>query len=300
VRSAFGIILTIIDICVKKLALPFKINVPVMNLITKVKCIWIVLAVLAVTTSMEVKSQVGVMPSDFFAMPDTTMSLFGDIFSLDLEEDIQSQLISLDSIVELAFDYSPTLKFNAAEIRSAGYDLILERRSWHTQLAAFANYNFGQSIDSSQTSVVIGPDGSLRQSRGYVAGFTINLPLSVFTTTPIRVKRAHAEIDKYKARVDESKVALKKEVSTIYWTLITAHRIMKYTSEDVQAQTLASNISEVEFRNGNLPVDAYSRIKNLQQLARTNYESQLKVFAEAYYTLEALVGLEMYRLRRTK
>ena len=273
-----------------------------MKIFTPMPHIWIGLVVMVFLSFTKVEAQVGVLPSDFFAIPDTTMNLFGDIFSLDLEEDIQAQLISLDSIVELAFDFSPTLKFNAAEIRSAGYDLILERRSWHTQLAAFATTNFTSSFDTSEnrTNVVVDPSGLVRQSRGYNMGLTVTLPLSVFTTTPIRVKRAHAEIDKYKARVGESKVALKKEVSTIYWTLITAHRIMKYTSEDVQAQTLAANISEVEFRNGNLPVDAYSRIKNLQQLARTNYESQLKVFAEAYYTLEALVGLEMYRLRRTK
>lgn len=236
------------------------------------------------------------------AQIDTTRYLdtfeYEDIFSLNFEEEVTTQLISLDTIVEIAFRNSPTLRFHDGEVGSAQAQVILAKRSWHPYISAFASSSYGSQNLALNTYNPATGGNSTQASSGYTMGATIVLPLSVFTQTPVKIEMMRAELRKFEARVDEAKLRLRREIISEYFRLVTAQRMLKIISEDVQTATLTINVAEIQFQNGTIPPSEYSRLKNMQTISRTNYELQFREFATAYFQFEALIGVEMFQLKR--
>lgn len=243
-------------------------------------------------TALDLKAQ-----SDTVAFMDTFD--YTDIFSLSFEEDVTVQLLPLDTIVEIAFMNSPTLRFHASEVGAAKAQVILARRSWHPYISTFASASLGSQNLALNTYNPTTGGNSTQASSGYTVGATVVLPLSIFTQTPIKIEMMKAELSKFEARVDEAKLRLRREIISEYFKLVTAQRLLKIISEDVQTATLTLNIAEIQFQNGTLPPSEFSRLKNLQTISRTNYELQFREFATAYFQFEAMVGVEMFQIKRS-
>jgi len=235
--------------------------------------------------------------SDSVAFMDTFD--YTDIFSLSFEEDVTAQLLPLDTIVDIAFIHSPTLRFHEGEVGAAKAQVILARRSWHPYISTFASASLGSQNLALNTYNPTTGGNSTQASSGYTVGATIVLPLSVFTQTPIKIEMMKAELSKFEARVDEAKLRLRREIISEYFRLVTAQRLLKIISEDVQTSTMSLNIAEIQFQNGTLSPSEFSRLKNLQTISRTNYELQFREFATAYFQFEALVGVEMFQIKRS-
>lgn len=225
--------------------------------------------------------------------------LYDDIFSLNFEEDVTVQLLPLDTIVEIAFSHSPTLRFHAGEVGAAKAQVILAQRSWHPYISTYASASYGSQNIALNTYNPATGGNQTQATNGYTVGATVALPLSVFTQTPVKIELMRAELSKFEARVDEAKLRLRREIIAEYFRLVTAQRLLKIISEDVQTATLTLNIAEIQFANGTLPPSEFSRLKNLQTISRTNYELQFREFATAYFQFEALVGVEMFQLKRS-
>ncbi len=223
--------------------------------------------------------------------------LIDDIFSLNLVEDIQSQLLPLDTLIDIAYSNSPTLRFHDAEVGAAKANLKLARRFWHPNLFGFASTSNG--TQNVLLSTVGTNANSSSNASGYSYGVTVVLPLSSFTHTPVKIEMMRQELKKFHAKVDEAKLALKKEIIAEYFNLITSQRVLKIYSEDVQMSTLALNVAEIQFNNGNMTPQQFSQIKNFQTMARSKYEVQFQAFATSYFQFEAMVGVEMFKLKRS-
>lgn len=234
--------------------------------------------------------------SDSVSLQDTFA--YDDIFSLNFEEDVTAQLLPLDTIVDIAFRNSPTLRFHEGEVGAARAQVLLAKRSWHPYISTFASTSYGSQNIALNTYNPATGGNQTQASNGYTFGATIVLPLSVFTQTPVKIDMMRQELKKFEARVDEAKLQLRREIISEYFKLVTAQRLLKIISEDVQTATLTLNIAEIQFQNGTLPPSEFSRIKNLQTIARTNYELQFREFATAYFQFEALVGVEMFEIKR--
>jgi len=237
------------------------------------------------------------------AQSDTTAFIdtfeYSDIFSLSFDEDVTVQLLPLDTIVDIAFTNSPTLRFHDGEVNAAKAQVILARRSWHPYISTFASSSLGSQNLALNTYNPATGGNSTQASSGYTVGATVVLPLSIFTQTPVKIAMMKAELSKFEARVDEAKLRLRREIISEYFRLVTAQRLLKIISEDVQTATMTLNIAEIQFQNGTLPPSEFSRLKNLQTISRTNYELQFREFATAYFQFEALVGVEMFQIKRS-
>lgn len=224
---------------------------------------------------------------------------YEDIFSLNLDEDVSAQLLPLDTLIEIAYSNSPTLRFHESEVGAAKAQVTLAQRSWHPYISGYATTSYG-SQNVLLTSYNAGTGNSNTQATsGYSVGASVVLPLSVFTQTPVKVEMMRAELKKFEARVDQARLTLKKEIISEYFRLVAAQRMLKIISEDVQTSTMTLNIAEIQFQNGNLPPSEFSRLKNLQTIARTNYELKFQEFATSYFQFEAIIGVEMFKLKRS-
>ncbi|MBI1222155.1 MAG: hypothetical protein GC180_06080 [Bacteroidetes bacterium] len=224
--------------------------------------------------------------------------MYEDIFSLNFDEDVTTQLLPLDTLVQIAFDYSPTLRFHYGEVGAARAQVTLAKRSWHSYISTYASASYGSQNIALYTYNPNTGGNQTQASNGYTMGATVALPLSIFTQTPVKVEMMRQELSKFEARVDEAKLKLKREVAAEYFMLVTSQRLLKIISEDVQSATLALNVAEIQFANGTIPPYEFSRVKNLQTIARTNYEVRFREFATTYFQFEALLGVEMYQLKR--
>lgn len=221
---------------------------------------------------------------------------FADIFSLDITNDIQPQLIPLDSIIELAYYTSPTLKFHGAEVDVAEQGVILAKRSWHNVLSGFFTTSVGNQ--NVLLTSISNNNQSYSTVNGYSTGISVSVPLAVFTNTPVRVKQMRADLAKYEYRMDEARMILRRQIIKEYFELITAQRIMRIVEEEVQSTTMTVTIAEFEFQNGKIGSSEFSRLKNMQTIARTNYELRFKEFATTYFQFEAIVGVDMFKLKK--
>src|ERR1700749_2918741 len=71
---------------------------------------------------------------------------------LDEQADLQSQLISLDSIIDIAVAHSPTIKFQSDMVNNAQAQLDMGRLQWTNNIVGFVNYSGGnQNLVTSDT-----------------------------------------------------------------------------------------------------------------------------------------------------
>lgn len=225
----------------------------------------------------------------------TDTLLFEDVFSLNLDKDIKEQIQPLDTLIRIAYEFSPILKFWDNNTAAAEYNVKLAKRAWHQNISGFATNSYG-SQNVLLSSVGQNLPGS-QTTNGYAIGATVNVPIAIFTQTPLKIKIMRAELKMSQAKFEEAKLEVSRMVIAEYFRLIAAQRQLKLAAEDVQNTSLVANIADVQFQQGVIAPIEYGRIKTAQNAAKVTYELRIQEFATAYFQFEALLGVEMYQIK---
>ena len=212
------------------------------------------------------------------------------------QNDISKRLPKLDSLIAIAKENSPRLKFFDADYEYWDGQVVLAKRSWLRNINLDAGYGYG-IFDNLSNQQIAGDPGSqtlfsTEQSR-YTVGASIKLPLSSVFNRKREIKNAKAEADKSKYQKEYAIWELEQLIVKQYNDLIKAHRLLFISNSIVETYKVQSVRAEKDFLNGAINVTEYTRLQQMLNQAISSFESQRAEFLIALKALEGTVGIEI-------
>ncbi len=214
-----------------------------------------------------------------------------DTTLLDPLKDIEMLLPSFDSLCKIAIKVNPTLKQEAAGMRSYQWTERYTRWLWAQNLSVFYNYSFGSLPFFAYTS--LGATELTQVREGYRAG--VNLQLSVFDVMGHRgrVNEVKEKVILQKYKRDAEAMELTRKLGQFYADCVGYNRLYKGRNEDLLTQTVACQVAEKEFREGTIHMSEYSRQKNVMADAQAAFDESFRFYLGSLLQLEALIGVPL-------
>jgi len=220
-----------------------------------------------------------------------------DFVNRGLEQnDISKKLPELDSLIEIAKENSPMMKYYDSDYEYWDGQVVLAKRSWLRNINLDAAYGYGV-FDNLSNQQIAGDPGSqtlfsTEQSR-YTVGASIKLPLSSIFNRGREIKNAKAEAEKSKYQKEYAIWELEQLIVKQYNDLIKAHRLLFISNSIVETYKVQSVRAEKDFVNGAINVTEYTRLQQMLNQAISSFESQRAEFLIALKALEGTVGIEI-------
>ena len=210
--------------------------------------------------------------------------------------DISKRLPPLDSLLTIAKENSPRLKFFDADYEYWDGQITLAKRAWLRNINLEAAWGYG-IFDNLSNQQIAGDPGSqalfsTEQSR-YTVGASVKLPLSTLFNRNREIKNAKAEADKSKYNKDFAMWELEQLIVRQYNDLIKAHRLFFISNSIVETYKVQSIRAEKDFSNGVINVTEYTRLQQMLNQAISAFESQRAEFLIALKSLEGTVGIQI-------
>ncbi|MDT0605793.1 TolC family protein [Croceitalea rosinachiae] len=220
-----------------------------------------------------------------------------DFVNKGLEDnDISQRLPQLDTLITIAKNNSPRLKFFDSDFEYWDGQITLEKRAWLNNINLDAAYGYG-IFDNLSDQQIAGDPGSqtlfsTEQSR-YTVGASIKLPLSSIFNRGRKIKNAKAEADKSKYQKDFAEWELEQLIVRQYNDLIKAHRLFFISNSIVESYKVQAVRADKDFANGAINVTEYTRLQQMLNQAISAFESQRSEFLIALKSLEGTVGIKI-------
>jgi len=222
----------------------------------------------------------------------------GDSLEYDVTFDLASQLVPLDSIIQIALLNSPTMEYGESAVKKYKYNLKHTKNMWTNGVSVFYNYGFGNQAAFLSSSDASGVQQLNNLGVGYRAGVNVTFGMGEIFARPLKNKEMEAELEMAKNKYKEFEVAIRRQIIADYYSMIAYQRIFKVRVSDAESARLSTEIATVEMKMGKIHPSELSRLKNILAIAETNVEDSKKDFLTAYYQLEALVGQNLTSLKR--
>lgn len=213
----------------------------------------------------------------------------------NLEMDIKDQLIGIDSIIELAKSYSPSLKFQSALVETGVQALKLTRRDWLRNIYGSSSYYVGNQNNLAYSADPISNANSL-YINGYRTGATITIPLYDIFSRKTQISLSKAELEAKRYRKEEVAFQITQQVIASYNTLIATYNVLKVLSMAAEVSSTNYQFAEKEFRESSISIAELSKLAELHFKSKADFEYGKSAFFTAYSQLEYFVGVKMPQL----
>ncbi len=223
-----------------------------------------------------------------------------DSLFLDEEADLQQQLIPLDSIITIAMQNSPAIKFQQDGVDAAHYQVRYMQQQWTNDIAGFFNYATGNQNLLTTGGVVPGGVASSNLSNGYRTGLQITLPLYELVGRKSRVNIYKAELQSSIDKRDQVKQEAVQVLVQLYYNLLYARNLLNIRSDAKQAAINQYQVASLEFKDGIVSASELSRIKEIEVDARAYFEEAKRQFSTFYFQFQNMIGVPMSQIMLRK
>ena len=213
------------------------------------------------------------------------------------KNDITKVLPSLDSLIALAHEKSPELKYRDADQKYWKARQRLAQTRWLDYFYLEAVYSYGIFDNLTASQISGNPQSSqtlfsTKQDR-YTFGPSLKIPISAILNrkNTIRSAKAEAERSIYEKEID--KANLRELVISRYSALIKAHRLLFVYGSIVDTYKIQSLRAETEYKNGIISVPEFTRLSQMLNEAIVAHEAQKTELSLAVLLLEEVVGVKL-------
>ncbi|MEO0527585.1 MAG: TolC family protein [Bacteroidota bacterium] len=212
------------------------------------------------------------------------------------QNDISQRLPSLDSLISIAKNNSPRLKYFDADREYWDGTVELAKRAWLNNINLDASYGYGV-FDNLSNQQIAGDPGSqtlfsTEQSR-YTVGASVKLPLSSVFNRGREIKNARAEANKSKYEKEFAEWEIEQLIVRQYNELIKAHRLFFISNSIVESYKIQAVRADSDFTSGVINVTEYTRLQQMLNQSISAFESQRSEFLIALKSLEGTVGIDI-------
>jgi len=217
-----------------------------------------------------------------------------------LEDNIESMLPPLETIIDSAIANNPEIKFRDLQIIVNKYKLSTERNLWTRDIGMQTDVRYGTFNNfSTNTSEGQSPSNiaTLSSQLNYGVGAYIKLPFFDFVNRKNQVQMATTEVKQAESFAQTQRNELRQMVIKQYNDLIVKHRVLKIKSKYAETSKINMLMVEQEFTNGIIPVSEYSRISEIVTRTEIDLENSRMEFLTAYMILEEITGIRFNLIR---
>ncbi|WP_421829943.1 TolC family protein [Larkinella sp.] len=219
-----------------------------------------------------------------------------DTIALDINQDLSTQLLSLEELLTIALTKSPLTRLENESIDATNAEYKLSKIEILQSASGFTNYSFGNQAIFSTTSM--GPDALGQIANGYRTGVGLQINLfDIFGRTQ-KIRKARAVYRQAQAQKEITSMRLHRDLVATYQDLMTSQRILKIQFEDEQVLRTAFQITETESRKGKVEPDDMAAASRRYAQAKIQTEQAKGEFLKNISYLEILVGLPIQQLKR--
>ena len=238
----------------------------------------------------------GILLIFFFAQLVSAQSITAFIEKGLEENDISKKLPPLDTLIQMAKDFSPFIKVTVSEQQYRDGVVSAEQRAWLEYINLEAGYNYGIFDNLSNQQIAGDPQSqtlfSTEQSR-YNVGVSIRLPLSAIINRRARILSAKGEAEKARFETRVAEVELEQKVQYLYNTVLKNHRMYYVSNSIVDSYRVQSLRAEKDFSTGIINVTEYTRLQQMLNQATMNFELHRSEFIASVMALENIIGAEL-------
>jgi outer membrane protein TolC len=218
-----------------------------------------------------------------------------DTVYFDLSRDLGDQLVSFDSLYQLALITSPTLRFEDARLTAQDAEYRASKVVILQSVSPFGSYSQGtQAI----TAVGISPTDAFQLTNGYRFGVNVQLPVGELLGHRQRIRQTRALRDAAQAQRDAAAQTLRLELIRLYQNLLASQRILRARLRDEQTSLEALRATEEESQLGKITPALLAQVSSLYANTKAFTEQERNNFQTFFYQLETLVGRPLNRLMR--
>jgi len=212
-----------------------------------------------------------------------------------VNDDIESILPPLETIIDSAIAKNPYVKFRDLQITVNTHKLKSDRADWTRDIGFQTDVRYG-TFDNFATNVVEGQNPALSSTRNtqtnYGVGAYIRIPFYDFLNRKNQINLAKAEIDQAKSFSLVQRNELRQMVIRQYNDLIIKQRLLKIKTKYAETSRIHMQMVEKEFINGTVTLTEYSSLSEIGSRAELELESAKMEFRTAFMILEEIVGIK--------
>ncbi len=247
-------------------------------------------------TGIVIDKKEQINPSDKEILEDSLMS---DRFvltkaALRLDQPLDEQLISIDSIVAIAKQLHPAIASQRGVVEREKANHAHEKIQWTRNIYGTGFY-FQGNTNALVTSTV-DANASTSLSNGARYGLTVQLPLYEVVGRKRKIKMAKLNYEAQELRLNETYREIEAEVTLAYGNLISAQKLFTIAADGLQSSNLNRENAQNEFENGLITLAELSRILEIDLRIRTDYERARAQFYNAFHYFEIVVGKKIEEL----
>jgi len=217
-----------------------------------------------------------------------------------LEDNIESMLPPLGTIIDSALANNPSVRFRDLQIIVNKYKLSTERNQWTRSIGLQTDVRYGTFNNfSTNTSEGQSPStfATLSSQLNYGVGAYIKLPLFDFFNRKNLVEMATTEVQQAESFAQTQRNELRQIVIRQYNDLVVKHRLLKIKSKHAETSKINMQMVEHEFTNGIISISEYSRISEIVTRTEIDFENSRMEFLTAYMILEEITGIRFNLIR---
>lgn len=234
----------------------------------------------------------------------TTMLVFG-LFSIKAT----CQKNSIDSLLSKAFitdqllptlissaqKFSPEIKRFSNGIELATANQKIAKNIVFSGLSFLSSYQYGTNY--SAVSEVSNPNKfSINQSGFYNIGAGLQLPITNIINRKHLIKQTQSQINIALNEKEGAALFVKQRVIEYYQELKLAHKLVLISSNIKQSAQLNYKMAERDFLQGQVTVDQNSRVLDIFNKSKIEYETYLNKFQTSLMQLDAYTGINFSTL----
>lgn len=213
------------------------------------------------------------------------------------KNDIVRRLPSIDSLIQVAKENSPRLKYFDADAKYWEGRVKVTGRSWLNSIYLDASYGYGVFDNLNNEQIAGDPLASqvlftLEQSR-YNLGVSMKMPLHAIFNRGIEVKTAKAEVERAKYEKEFAIRELEMLVTQQFHEVVRAHRMLLVSSSVVESYKLQALNADKNFTNGIIDITEYTRLQQMLNQSLKTLEFQRSEYEMALSALEGIVGIKI-------
>jgi outer membrane protein TolC len=217
-----------------------------------------------------------------------------------LEDNIESMLPPLETIIDSAISNNPNVKLRDLQINVNRYKLRADRTLWTKNLGIQTDIRYG-TFDNFSTNTSEGQNPSLIATRSiqmnYGVGAYIKLPIYDVVNRKNQINLASAEVEQAVNFAKFQRNELRQSVIKQYNELIIKHRLLKIKSKYAETSKINMQMVEQEFTNGIISISEYARISEIVTRTEIDFENSRMEFLTAYMILEEITGIRFNLIR---
>ena len=212
-----------------------------------------------------------------------------------VNDDIESILPPLETIIDSAIAKNPYVKFRDLQITVNDHKLKSNRADWTRDIGFQTDVRYG-TFDNFASNVVEGQNPALSSTRNtqtnYGVGAYIRIPFYDFINRKNQINLAKAEIDQAKNFSLVQRNELRQLVIRQYNELIVKQRLLKIKTKYTETSRIHMEMVEKEFINGTVTLTEYSSLSEIGSRAESELEAAKMEFRTAFMILEEIVGIK--------